>query len=70
MGYLPQGAFVVDIIPKYHHAGGKVTSQLIPLTIKAKQSAIKYSDGKGMPVVPMSGVRLLNYEYRSLLFCN
>jgi len=36
-----------------------MTSKFIPLAIKAKKSVIKYSDGKDLPVVHMSGVRLV-----------
>lgn len=44
-----------------------MTFKLIPLAIKAKKSVIKYSDSKDIPVVHMSGVRLLKYEYRCFL---
>ena len=45
-----------------------MTSELIPFTIKAKKSVIKYSGGKDIPVVHMSGVQLLKYEYRYFFF--
>jgi len=46
-----------------------MTSNLISLTIKANKSVIKYSDGKDIPVVHISGVWPLKYEYR-YFFCN
>jgi len=45
-----------------------MTSILISLTIKAKKSVIKYSDTKDIPVVHMSGMRILKYEYRYFIF--
>lgn len=47
-----------------------MTSKLIPLAIKAKKSVIKYSDGKDIPAVHMSVVRLLKYEYRYFFLFN